>query len=285
MGEVYSRKVKNITGNGTGALVVNFTANKRVHGAQAQLTYAGGNNTLAALMTALTEIRMKVGTVVKWRLNGTQLRDFCLLHGTTYDFNGLPNTGAQITVPLAPEWFGDLIKDSLAWNPRLLGGPISMEIDSSANLTAVVYELVSDDLDAPSSGILTLEAITSVAGGTEFYTGKELEIRGKLVSASIYPDSGASNEITPAALLLGPNDTVAHDDLTSAQNDEQLERAGLTPAASGRTANVYDIAPVKEDMLSRAFDLAAFGVAKLKIGAGAAMSGTVKTVLCRLENK
>src|SRR5512138_3572860 len=104
MAEIYTRRLKAITGDGTGSLKITPTAGKRLHSLQLQLTYAGGVNTLAALMTALTEIRALVGTKVRWKLNGTQLRDYMLLHGTTYDFNGLPNTGAQITLAFAPEW-------------------------------------------------------------------------------------------------------------------------------------------------------------------------------------
>jgi hypothetical protein len=285
MAQTYTRLLKGVTGNGTGSLIIIPTPGKRLFSLQAQLTYAGGTNTLAALMTALTEIRAKVGTVSKWKLNGTQLRDWCLLHGTTYDFNGLPNTGAQVTIPLAPEWFIENVQDSLAWNPSLLGGPITVEVDSTASLTAVVYETVADDLDAPSSGIHTLEVIKPVAGSTAFFTDREFEARGLLVSASIYPDSGGSNEITPASLMVGLNDTFVHEGLTSAQNDEQLERKSLTPAASGRTANIYDIVTVKADQLSRATNLSAWGKAKLKIEAGSAMSGTCSVLLNRIEAK
>jgi hypothetical protein len=263
--EIFTRLIKGITGNGTGSIIITPTRGKRLHGLQTQLTYAGGTNTLAALMTALTEIRVKVGTVSKWRLTGTQLRDFVLLRGTTYDFNGLPNTGAQVTIPLAPEWFIDNVSDALAWNPALLGGDITIEIDSSASLTVVAYERVSDDLNAPSAGIITLEVIKPVAGGTSFYTDTEFEPRGRLLQASIYPDSGGSQEITPASLLVGPDNAFAHEALTSAQNDECLERFTLTPAASGRTANIYDMVFVKADALSRAVDLARFGKSKFKI--------------------
>ena len=238
MAEIYTRLIKAVTGNGTGSLKITPTAGKRVHGLQLHLIYAGGTNTMVGLCTALTEIRMKVGSNVRWRLNGTQLRDFVLLHGTTYDFNGTPNTpGAQITIPLAPEWFLDNVADALAWNPALLGDAITCEVDSTASLTCTAFERVSDDLNAPSAGIITLEVIKPVAGGLAFYVREEIDPVGRLILASIYPDSGASNEITPASLLVGKDNVFAHEALTSAENDEQLERYSLTPAASGRTAN------------------------------------------------
>lgn len=285
MAEIYTRVIKQVANNGTTTPIISPTPGKRLHRVQLQLTYAGGVNTMAALMTALTAIVVKVGSKERWRLTGTQLRDFCLLFGTTYDFNGLPNTGAQITLPFAPEWFLANVADALAWNPALLGGNITIEITSTASLTVVAYETVSDDLGAPSTGIITLEVIKPVAGGVAFFVNKELEPVGRLMLASIYPDTGASNEITPASLLVGPNDAFVHEALTSAQNDEALERKGLTPAAAGRTANVYDIVLVKDDALSRAIDLQAWGSAKLKVEAGGAMSGTCDILLARLEPK
>lgn len=296
LSEVYRRKVKTITGNASTKIKVTPTPGKRLFAVQANATYAGGVNTLAAFCTALTEIRVKVGTKVRWRINGTQLRDFCLLHGglvssTTanvyqFDFNGLPNTGVQFTIPLSPEWFNPLVQDRLAWNPALLGGDITVEIDSTATLTLTnVYEFVNDNLKADSSGIITLEVIKPAAVGTAFYVEKEIDPTGQLYSASIYPDSGASNEITPASVFLGRDDVYAHEGMTSGENDEQLERFGLTPSATGRTANIYDIVFVKDDGLARAIDLAAWGVCKFKIEAAGAMSGTSDILLARLELK
>ena len=287
MPEKSTRLIKGITGNGTGSIIINPTPLKRLHALQLGLTYSGGTNTLAALMTAMTEIRCKVGTVARWKLSGTKLRDFVLLRGTTYDFNGLPNTGCQVTIPFAPEWFIANVKDALAWDPTMLGGPISIEIDSTANLTVVAREIVSDDVQAYAKayqGIITLEVLKVGASGTSFYVqNPPFEARGRLVSAHIYPDSGGSNEITPVSLYLGPDDVFAHEELTSAENDEALERFGLTPAASGRTANIYDLVAVKDDGLSSAWDLGGYGRAKLKISAASAMSQTCDIVVCRLE--
>lgn len=280
--EIYERLVKTITGNGSQQLKIEFSPNMRIFALLLTCTYAGGTNTLAALMTVMKEIRYKVGTNVLVRISGTKLRDWLLLHGTQYDYNGLPNTGAQVTLPFAPEFFSDIINDALAWNPALLGGPITVEIDTTTNLTVTAFERIAENLNAPSVGILTYETISPVAGGTLFYTGKELELRGRLLSASVYPDSTNANEITPCGLLV-ENDVFAHEDLTSAQNDESLERFGMTPSASGRSANVYDIVFVKNDMLARGLDLPGHGKARLKIQAAAAMAGTTDILLVRLE--
>lgn len=280
--EIYERLIKTITGNGSQQLKIEPSKQMRLFAILLTITYAGGTNTLAALMTALKEIRYKVGTQVLCRFTGTALRDWLLLHGTQYDFNGLPNTGAQVTLPFAPEFFTDIINDALAWNPELLGGDITIEIDTTTNVTVTAFERVSEDLNARSAGVLTYEIIKPVAGGTLFYTGKELELRGRLLAASIYPDSTNSNEITPAGMLL-ENDVFAHEDLTSAQNDESLERFGMTPSASGRSANIYDMVFVKNDMLARGIDLPGHGKCRLKIQAAAAMAGTCDILLVRLE--
>lgn len=292
MNEAYTREIKAVTSNGTKKVIIKPTTLKRVFSVQTEFTMPTGGgagqlaaDTLAAAMAALT-VRAKVGSSKKWELSGTKLRDWMLLHGTTFDFNGVPSTGVQMTLAFAPEWFLAAVADSLAWNPKMLGGEISIELESTVNLTIVrALETIADDLDAASSGILTLENITTVAGGVSFYTGEELEMRGRLVSASIYPDSTNSREITPAGLYLGTDNAAAHEDLSSAQNDEQLERKSLTPAATGRTANVYDIVPVKDDLLARGYNLAAWKKGKIKIQAGAAMGGTVETLLCRLEDR
>ena len=145
---------------------------------------------------------------------------------------------------------------------------------------------MSTDLKAANLGIVTLELIKPVAGGTAFYVQKEIENRGKLISASIYPDSGASNEITPATLFVGRGDFIAHEGLTSAENDERLERMGLTPNASARSsANIYDIVFAQTDALQRAVDLASWGTSKIKVEAAASMSGTCDILLARLEAK
>ncbi|HYG23379.1 MAG TPA: hypothetical protein VEH04_11400 [Verrucomicrobiae bacterium] len=282
LSEIYTRKIKAIAGNGTTSLKIRPSEGKRVHGMQLQLIVTLGTDTLAALCAALT-IRVLVGTTEKWKLTGTKLRDFCLLRGTTYDFDGTPSTGCQITLPFAPEWFLDNVADALAWNPRRLGDAITVEVDCSAAMNATVFERISDDLDAPSAGILTLEVINPIAGGTNFVVDDEIDVKGRLLQASIYPDSTNNREITPVSVFLGTDDVVAIDDVTSAQNDEALARFGMTPAPTGRTANIFDAVFVKSDALVRGIDIASWGRIKIKVGAAAAMSGTCDILLVRLE--
>ena len=57
-GEIYTRQIKAIAANATANPIITPTKGKRLHGVQLQIVEAG-TNTLAACMTALTEIRVK----------------------------------------------------------------------------------------------------------------------------------------------------------------------------------------------------------------------------------
>ena len=290
MPTVYRNRVKQVVGNGTANHKIAFTPDKRVFGCQVDLVFPSGTSydTMAECMTNILAIRPLVGSKNIWgdKLTGTLYRDANLLHGTTYDFN--INTGTntvQLTLMFAPEWFIETVQDLLALNPKLLGAPISLELDFTSGIavTSTVWEFISDDLDAPSVGFLAFEVIKPKAAGTEFVVAQpEFKSIGALLAASIYADSGASNEITPVSFQVGTNKRFAHENVSSAQNDEELERKGLTPAASGRTANIYDFVPVKGDSINRAIDLAAAGQSFFTIGAASAMSGTSTIVLARL---
>lgn len=290
MAEIYRRKVKQVIGNGTASHKIAFTPNARVFGVQLELVFPSGTSydTMAECMTNITAIRPMVGSKNVWgdKVTGTRLRDFMLLHGTAYDFN--INTGTntvQLTIPFAPEWFIETVQDLLAWNPKFLGAPISLEIDFTAGIavTTTAWEYISFNLDTASVGILALEVVGTKASGTEFVVGQpELKAEGGLLSISIYPDSGGSNEITPVSFQIGKDKAYAHQEVSSVQNDEELERKGLTPAASGRSANVYDFVPVKGDSLTHAIDLGGWGESWLTIGAASAMSGTCNLVIARL---
>lgn len=284
MPERFTRRVRTIESNGSLTPIVRPTPGMRLHNLQIGVTYSGGTNTVAACMTALTDITLKAGSRVITSITGTRLRDWFLLRGTTFDFSGLPNTKTIITMPICPEWFIAPVADSLAWNPARLGGDITVELTSTASITVDAIETVDSIMNAPSSGIITLETILPAAGSTAFYVNPPvIDPRGRLLSAHIYPDTTNSREITPFSLYLGKNNEVAYDQVTSAENDEQLERYGLTPAASGRTANIYDYVAVKDDMTNRAHNLEAWGSAKMKIEAGDVMGGNVPIVLSRLE--
>lgn len=277
---IVKRKIKVVQGNGTTNLLIQPTRGARVHGFLLGCTYSGGTNTAAALATALTNVVAKRGNVRKWELTGTQLNDFLLLHGQ--GFTGLPNTKTMVQIPFAPRWMFDSVASALAWNPADGQGDISVEITSSTALTVVAYELIDFDLNAPSAGMLTLEVINPSVGGVQSVIEQPvIRAVGDAVQISVYPDSGASNEITPCGFMYGRDNQYAHENLTSTENDEELESYGKTPAASGRTANIYDLLFVTKSDLTQAIPLR--GGCKLDIQAGSSMSGTSKVLIARIE--
>jgi hypothetical protein len=298
MDQIYTRRIKAITGNGTGSVRITPTPGKRLHGVGINLTWASGvstsGDTLIEQLAAITEIRVLVGSNVKRRISATDLRDYMLLNGATYDFDAVSTYVAQMYIPFAEDWFIASVADALAWNPVLLGGPISIELDVTALNTSylptvVAYERVSNDLDAPSAGIITWETLSVVAGGTSFFVESNVfKARGRLIQATIYPSSGAATTaITPVSLFVGKDDVLAHEGLAAGENDDLLGRAGLTPRNTSRItyAYNYDLVFVRGDALSHGIDLDSYGTCKLKVEAGGAMSGTCKIVVARLEPK
>jgi len=278
--EVYTRKIKGITGNGTLNVKIEPSLGKRLHSLVLLIVTTGGTNTVAALATAITEIRVLVGTNVRRRITGTQLRDYQLLNGTAYDWTTVPNTGTNLEIPFAEEWFIANVADALAWNPAILGAPITVEIDFAGVTTATVtaYERISDDLNAPSAGIITWETIKPVVGGTETFAEKEITQRGKLIQASIYGDAGT---MTAAALIVGENGTYAYELLNMATNRDLILRGGMNSAATNRTANIYDMVFVRGDALHHAIDLNR----KAKFQLQGTLSGSTSIVLARLEDR
>jgi len=299
MAEIYTRRIKAITGNGTGSVKITPSPGKRLHGVGLSCAWASGvstaGDTVLEQTAAITEIRVLVGSRVRRRLSGQQLRDYLLLNGATYDFDATSTYVMQAYIPFAEEWFTGAVPDLLAWNPALLGGPITIELDiavlnTSYYPTITAYERVSDDLGAPSAGIITWEVLNTVAGGTAFYVeGNVLKPIGRLIQATIYPSSGATTTaIEPVSLFVGNSDLLAHEALTAAENDDLLGRSGLTPRNTSRGnaaayAYMYDLVFVRGDALSQAIDLQSWGTCRLKIEAGSAMTGTCKIVVARLE--
>lgn len=294
MTEIHTRRIKAIAGSGTGSVKVVPPTNKRIHGLGFTLTWASGvstaGDTLAEQLAAVTSIRAYGGTTKRWDISGVRLRDLCLLHGTVQDFDAVSTYVAQIYLPLAPDWYIANVSDSLAWNPAKMG-QITVELDIAALNTSYYpavtgYARVSDDLDAPSSGIITLETITPVAGGTSFYIEKELAPRGRLVEAAFYPATGTGTyPVQAASLLVGRDETPVYEDIMDEETADIVGRASDTPTASGRSSSIYDMVFVRGDALANSINLAAYGQAKFQVRNtdGNAFVGTVPTVLTRLE--
>jgi hypothetical protein len=297
MAEIYNRRIKAITGNGTGSVKITPSPGMRLHGMGLCFTWASGvstsGDTVLEQIAAVTELRVLVGSVVRRRITGPQLRDYMLLNGATYDFDQVSTYVMQGYLPFAEDWFIANVADSLAWNPAILGAPITVEIDIAALNTSyyptiTAYERVSEDLNAPSSGIITWDLLSATAGGaTTYVESNVLKPVGRLIQATIYPSSGAlTTAISAAALYLGKSDMFAFELLTAAENDDLLGRAGLTPRNTSRISYAYglDIVAVRGDALSHAYDLERWGTCKLRIDQ-AASSGSFPILVARLEPK
>lgn len=285
--EIHRRKIKQVISNGTASPKLVFTPGVRVWGCQAEIVFPSGTSydTMLECMAATTAVRPMAGSKNLWgdKLTGTKLRDILLLFGTRYDFNINTSTNTvQMTIRFAPEWFIESVEGLLALDPTKLG-PLSLELDFSAAVTMTAWEFISGDVGATSAGYIAYDVLRIKAGGTEFSVSQpEIKAEGALLFASVYPDSTNSREITPVSFQVGANNIYVHQEVSAVQNDEELERKGLTPTASGRTATVYDFVPVKGDSLARAIDLAGWRQSVLTIGAAAAMDGTCDIVVGRL---
>lgn len=280
MTEILKRRIKGITGNGTSTVKIFPSEGLRLHALSAQITFPANASydTVAEQAAAITEIRVKTGTAVRRRLNGTELRDYLLLNGTAHDFDAVSTYVLQLHIPFAEDWFHASVADSLAWNPEIVG-PISIEIDATPVITVDAREFVSDDVKtALSSGIITWERITPVGGSaTSFFVEKEIEARGDLIQASIY---GTGGTVTEAIVYAGKKEEVLFE-ARSAENLDDIARIGMTPTASGRTGNMFDIVPVRGDALSHAWALKDRKIKMKLISAGFSLSTPI--ILARLE--
>ena len=237
MTEISTRRIKAITGNGTGSVKITPPRLARIHGIGMTLTWASGvstaGDTLAEQVASITSIRVFSGTDKLWDISGTKLRDWLLGHGTAHDFDAVSTYVAQVYLPFAPDWYLANVADSLALNPVLLGGDITVEMDISAlnssyYPTLSAFARVSYDLDAPSSGVITLETITPVGGGTSFYVEKEIKAKGRLIEAAIYPATGTGTyPVQAASLFTGPKDDPKYEDILDEENADIIARAKM----------------------------------------------------------
>ena len=291
--EIHTRRIRAITGNSTGSVKVTPTMGVRCHGVGLNIisgTQSASYDSVAEIAAALTEIRVKHGTSVKWRLNGTQLRDWLLFHGANQDMDLASTYGIQVYLPFAPDWLIASVADKLAYNPRLAVGELTIEIDASVNITVTAFERVSPDLDADSLGILTLEVIRPVAGGLDFYAEQELKKKGRLLLASVYKATGTGTyAVETASLLLGKDNVAAYDGITDDETADLSERAGFKPTAAGfsltgRTADIFDMNFCRGDALAHGIDLKGWGTAKFRFQRAASeFVGVVPVLLERLE--
>ncbi len=273
------RNIQNVAASKTA--LIDCPIGPRYHYIVMQHGFAAGTNTIAGAMSNILEIRVKVNGRVQRVFSGTQLRDLNLLNGTGYDSTGLPNTAPGVSVPLfmAEPWRDDEVdQDALAWKSNLWES-FQIEVDfSSASTPTLVAYAVTDTMTATKpEGIVKVIRNNTGAQGTQFDL-LGLDRKEYIQQISLYPDSGGSNATTLVTFRL--NGEVIHE-LSNTANTALLTQFRMTPAASGRTANVYDLVFDHDGLLSSAVNLDGAKDVSVTVTAGSAMSGTLVSLIQR----
>lgn len=274
-----------VAASGTALLEVPLSFG-RMHYLVLQHGYTGGSNTIASAAANLAEVRVILnGTVVR-TFSGTQLRDMNLLNGTAYDCIGLPNTAPGVAFPLffaEPSRKDARDQDALAWSSKPINSfKIEVAFGAATNPTLKAYAVVDDViLNGANKDLLYVKWIRQPfnASGTEFDI-TTIDRRGYLQQVSLYPDSGGGN---PATEVQVKKDSIIVHELTASANAALLLHHGMTPAAAGRTANIFDIVFDHDDLLGSSEDMNGSRDLVVKVKAAAAMSGTVTGIVQRLE--
>jgi hypothetical protein len=279
-------EISGVAASGTATIHLDQLIGYRIHSIILQHGFASGTNTLAGGATNVSEIRFIVNDVVRRRVSGTQLRDLLLRNGTAFDFTGLPNTapGVAMTIPFAEAWRQDRDQREITAFPTRWGGKknplqqvgglrLEVALAAASTPTLVAYAVVTEEVpDVAFPSMIDWQPWSIPAGSTLF--DYSVQANGVLVAAALYPDSGGSNAATRVKVV---SDGETVHDLSNTANLQDLTFNGSTPAASGRTASVYDLVFDRDDNLARALPLTNRTVV-LSITAGSAMSGTITAV-------
>jgi len=281
---VQLRAVANVAASKTA--IIDVPCGQRFHYIVLQHGYASGTNTIAAAATNISEIRVLVNSRVQRVVSGTQLRDMNLLNGTQYDSvtGEVPNTspGVSFGIFLAEPWRNSPAdQDALAWaTAGWQTFQIQVDLGAASTPTLVAYAVVDDFVPAAGStpGIVKWIRSSITASGTSMDI-PTLDRRDWLQQISLYEDSGGSNAAT--SVTFKRNSVTLHE-LSAASNKALLTQYGMTPAASGRTAGIYDMVLDHDGLLGSAVPLDGARDTLLTIAAGGAMSGTIVAIIQRL---
>jgi hypothetical protein len=288
MAKKYRIQLKGVTNNGASATsLVDLPIGKRYHEIIIEHGYASGTNTVAAAATNVSEIRLLINGRVQRTFSGTELRDLNLLNGTAYDFTGVPNTAPGVAMPIffsEPSRKDARDQDNLALATVWKGGEydsVQLEIVLSSASTptltvSAVVDNVVPDQQMPFTKILRKPF---AASGTS-YDINGLDKRDWLTQISLYKDSGGTRTISKVTLR--QNGEILHE-LSGTANTALLLWHGMAPAASGRTAGIYDVVLDHDDLLGSAVQLNGSRDVTLTIEAtGGAMSGTTTALIQRI---
>ncbi len=278
----------------SGSVLINLPIGPRYHSVIIQHAYAAGTNTAAGAATNLNQIRVKLNGRSQRTVTGTQLRDLMLLNGTGFDIDATltPNTapGTAFTIPFAEPWRKDARdQDALAWATRWAKTnangatayelfQIEIDLGAAATPAIVAWAVIDGFVPDTQPGIVKWIRQSYGASGTSFDIS-QFDRRDFYTQISIYPDSGASNVISKATFR---RDGVILHEMTNTANRALLLGSQMTPAASGRTASIYDLVFDHDDLLGSAVNMNGVRDCQLTIEAAAAMSGTSTLIIQRL---
>jgi hypothetical protein len=273
------RNVSNVAASKTA--LIEIPCGPRYHYIVLEHGYSSGTNTIAAAATNISEVRVKLNGRIQRIYSGTQLRDLNLLYGTAFDCQGVPNTAPGVSFPLyfSEPWREDpKDRDALAWQTKgFQSFQVEIDLGAATSPTLVAHAAI-DEFDAGTVGIVKHLRQSFAAAGTSFDIS-QLDRRDWYQQISLYPDSGGSN--APSKVTLRKDGVILHE-LTASSNKALLLNNQMTPAASGRTANVYDLVLDHDDLLGSAVPADGSRDMTLTVEAASAMSGTTVAIIQRL---
>jgi hypothetical protein len=292
MAEKYPIKLRNVSNVGDSkTALIDVPVGPRYHYILLELGYSSGTNTIAGALAHITEIRVLVNDRVQRVFSGVQLRDLNILNGTAFDCQGLPNTAPGVSLPIyfAEPWRKDSAsQDALAWQSRNFKSfrievDLSAAIASSGTPTLVASAVVDDFIATDSMGkeitpmFVTMRRQQVAAAGTSFDI-TTIDKKGLLQQISLYPDSGGSNAAT-IVTVRRDGDIVR--ELTKSANFALLTNNDMTPTASGRTSNIFDLVFDHDDLLNSSLVLQGVKEFTLTVEAASAMSGNMTFIVQR----
>ena len=284
MAEKYPIKLRNVSNVAASkTALIDIPVGPRYHTIVLEHGYSAGTNTVAAAMTNITEVRVIVNDRVQRVFSGTQLRNLNILNGTTFDCQGVPNTAPGVSLPIffAEPWRKDSAsQDALAW---VTAGFKSFRIEvdlSTASTPTLVASAVVDQFQ-PAKDVtplfVTMRRQQVAAAGTSFDI-TTIDKKNLLQQISLYPDSGGSNAAT---IVTARRDGQIVRELTKSANFAINTNNDMTPTASGRTANIFDLVFDHDDLLNSSLLLNGAKEFTLTVEAASAMSGSVTFIVQR----
>lgn len=279
------RNVSNVAASKTA--LIDIPVGPRYHTIILEHGYAAGTNTVAAAMSNITEVRILVNDRVQRVFSGTQLRDLNILNGTTFDCQGVPNTAPGVSLPIyfAEPWRKDSAsQDALAWQSRNFKSfRIEVDLSTASTPTLVASAVIDDFVARDTTGkeieplFVTMRRQQVAAAGTSFDI-TTIDKRGLLQQISLYPDSGASQAAT-IVTVRRDGDIVR--ELTKSANFALLTNNDMTPTASGRSSNIYDLVFDHDDLINSSLNLSGVKEFTLTVEAASAMSGNMTFIVQR----